>query len=1459
MPVSAYVPPKLPEKVTTISLPGPVENAVVGGSGRFLILDLRSLQKLAVFDVSECKIAGYVSLEGANDVFAANAEKLMVVDRQSRIAKRYSLPGLKQETAQPIPGEVPIVAVAMGAASPGPLFVACNDNLHHQIFALDPATFQLSEFEMMNGTGRNIVLNVLNETLRLNASGDGSVLGGWNDRMQPSGVLIASTTANRMECFYQRTSSGYVCPDDLGERIYTGNGLLNSHGERLDDADPASQAGVLAVPAVGGPFYLTVPSDERTGVAPRVTNRTKTQPAASSAQGGNQVISVHVVGESAPLATLPLAEFRLPKVLRQLSDRTPALCRRLFLIPAAHVIAEIPEPRNALVLHQLDLDAQWNRVAMGPVILSRPPKSIHVGETLHYQIQARSKSGKPVFKLETAPDGMVLSASGLLEWTPAAQPPAGTVSAVVSISDSGQSKFHTIVLTVQPPEEVLIPADQGPPAAAVSADKPAGDVRLKLPAAYDDVCAGGSGQFLVFSLDSLQKLAVLDLFAAKIIGYVPVEGKCLFAAGAEKLVVVNPGKSVIERFDLQTQKLEASQPLPAGSPGMVAMGAASHGPVLVGLGGPSGVPRPNSPQAMLVNLDSLKPIDCKMPQQYRVQLGAGSRIRASADGRMFGSWATNVSPAGMQLLIFDGQELALFYQHTTPGWVVPDETGGRVYTTHGVFENQLTTQPPSNFDINAGAPIPAVQGPFCVRISKAQPGSMNGQQSTASAGVCLAEDTQPLTTLRDLPIRSSNNNDSFARDRVTLDKRVYLVPSGKLIAILPERQDSVVIRHFDPEEELQQSGKDYVVVMSRPPYSVSLGQTLEYQVVVKAKSDKLEYRVGGPDGMTISPSGLVRWEVKTVPTMGIVPIDISVVCGTQTARQDFNLTVQSSGETPPPVAAVQPTPPSAVVQTPGTVQRGGFTRRPATGSPAAPVTPIPSGPWQLTKVDDHRLKMSEGEAVLTPGLRYQSMLFLQRNHLAVLAPDGITISKIHELGTVYKRIAERADYYVAIAENPPAIDLLNKKTLATIRRIACDRGRPFDLAIYPTQAISYVSVIAAGQQDRPSFVIVDEKSGTIRDSKNYLGQWLVVDAAGQRLLAAGTFSRVVGSELIVVPRNTPGNPAVPQPGPRTGIRPNPAQPPRRGSSASSDVRVVTRRESIDALFVYDLQDDGTPRPEDFAVRSSSPDSGLRMAPDGMRATLIRAAGDNREAADLDDLDAKPVAYSGGTGPVLDLAYHPVLPLAACVGQNFSFVCDRETGKLQPDALKTQAGELLNARYHHVWFAADGKGLLFDMTAASGEHFLYRAKLNLSTGELEKVRRRLANMAALGRDLLADHALPPGKGSVPLAHIDAFQGGHGKEMSALEIGRAYMDAVVVVQDEEGFGTGFVVGKTGYIMTCALCAGGKERGRKSRDGKNRAGKDRAKDGGPKIHRFLPHGQRRKEIDEDPAGQGPLRRHA
>ena len=308
---------------------------------------------------------------------------------------------------------------------------------------------------------------------------------------------------------------------------------------------------------------------------------------------------MYLVGRSEPVATLPLDDFRLPNNLGRQSEKAPALCRRLFFIPAAQVIAEIPEPRDTIVLHHFDVNEEIRRSGCNDLlVVSRSPKSIRVGEALRYQVQTICKSGKPVYTLDSAPEGMTLSPSGLLQWTPTKRPASGTASAVISIADSGQTKLYGFVVGVQP-RETAGSIRSGPVAAISPNGKPGDDIRFKLPAAYDDVCVGGGGRFLVFSLDSLGKLAVFDVFAAKIIGYVPVSGKCWFAAGAEKLVVFCPERNTIQRFDLKTQQLEATRPLGVGwTVPFVSMGCASEGPVLVGIGaetaravGPSVKPR----------------------------------------------------------------------------------------------------------------------------------------------------------------------------------------------------------------------------------------------------------------------------------------------------------------------------------------------------------------------------------------------------------------------------------------------------------------------------------------------------------------------------------------------------------------------------------------------------------------------------------------------------------------------------------------------------------------------------------------------------------------------------------------------------------------------------------------------------------------------------------------------------
>ena len=122
----------------------------------------------------------------------------------------------------------------------------------------------------------------------------------------------------------------------------------------------------------------------------------------------------------------------------------------------------------------------------------------------------------------------------------------------------------------------------GPPPGSWERDKPRGNLRLKLPAAYSGVCVGGNGRFLVFTMPSIRKVAVFDVVAAKIVGCVPLAGGRLVAAGMDKLVVIDPKQASIERFDLSTQAREDKRSLALrGELKCVGMGSASQGPVIL--------------------------------------------------------------------------------------------------------------------------------------------------------------------------------------------------------------------------------------------------------------------------------------------------------------------------------------------------------------------------------------------------------------------------------------------------------------------------------------------------------------------------------------------------------------------------------------------------------------------------------------------------------------------------------------------------------------------------------------------------------------------------------------------------------------------------------------------------------------------------------------------------------------
>jgi hypothetical protein len=445
-----------------------------------------------------------------------------------------------------------------------------------------------------------------------------------------------------------------------------------------------------------------------------------------------------------------------------------------------------------------------------------------------------------------------LSKADSVDLLPPAAPAALTCTAVATVSGKVVGRATTVV-----PLSGSSAARRSGPGAAVTPSAMVGDRIIRpLPDTFSDVCAGGGGKYLLFGLPKQGKIAVFDVAQAQIVHYFPAaDPGAKFAAGVDNVVVALPGPHVLQRWSLTTFERELSVPFPTQDPiESVLLGHAARGPVLA--------------NAEFLALDSLKPIGIKWPNGPITHgIGRhGMTLCTSADGTVIGSTsAGGVSPAGLNTAVLAGNEVKTYYQHTTPGYVVPSPDGRLVYTAIGVFTNDLKPvipldrQHPARF-------LPAVHGSlyFGVRMPDPLP-RIPGRHAaeaalpTAEVSVYATGDARPLAALG--PVAEDLFN-SAVGEPLGFHKRLWLVPDAHVFVVLPATRDAVHLIRFDLDAALEKSGTDYLFVVSDPPAVARTGGRYTHRLAVKSKRGGVRCKLdSGPDGMTVTPAGLIEWPV----------------------------------------------------------------------------------------------------------------------------------------------------------------------------------------------------------------------------------------------------------------------------------------------------------------------------------------------------------------------------------------------------------------------------------------------------------------------------------------------------------------------------------------------------------------------------------------------------------------------
>jgi hypothetical protein len=381
-----------------------------------------------------------------------------------------------------------------------------------------------------------------------------------------------------------------------------------------------------------------------------------------------------------------------------------------------------------------------------------------------------------------------------------------------------------------------------------------------LPEPFTDVRTGGGGRFLIFYLKKRKKLAIFDIALAKVVHEIDLPTEDVrFAAGQDKLLVVLTSEKVVQRWDLHTFKRDKTVPVPNSlAVRRVLMGYASKGPMALWGEGD---------KVALMDIERMEAIDTDLARLAgRSQWGFD--IRVSPDGQTLVTWHNGISPSNFGIVrVVDG---SLTGVGTLPAgfnenWIQPNFDGSLLMHDSGrVFSGDLKTQ--SADWLLRHILMPADDPRFFLAVQGLE------------LAICTSADRKPIVAIKEKALEGLNRSSVGSRwFHHGSQPRVHYLPEPGLLTILTQDDKRIVVRPLNLIEELNKGGKDYLFVFSIPNWRAKTKSLYRYQIDVKSKSAGVTYKlVSGPEGMTVSDRGELRWNVPEDTDGQLIPVTVSV-------------------------------------------------------------------------------------------------------------------------------------------------------------------------------------------------------------------------------------------------------------------------------------------------------------------------------------------------------------------------------------------------------------------------------------------------------------------------------------------------------------------------------------------------------------------------------------------------------
>jgi hypothetical protein len=421
------------------------------------------------------------------------------------------------------------------------------------------------------------------------------------------------------------------------------------------------------------------------------------------------------------------------------------------------------------------------------------------------------------------------------------------------------------------------------------------DIVTKLPAKCEECQIAGGGRFLVMKLKDTRALNVYDANTQKLSTLDISEDDIVFGAGGDTVLVYLKEANELQSWSLTTGKMVKAKGF-ADKPNVLAivMGHSRGNLALMRMGRP--------PTGGLGHDNLVDTIEIRLTQIKYQYIGGGggrnweqSQLRANGDMSRLVDWANVPTPNTVAQLTRTEGGYQYVSSYGLPGCMIPGDDG-RVYTPMG---NTLELDP--NYNPTVGGSlfkqspaikgktlVPAIGGQFVLAVSRE--GGLTLYQAKSAEALAPLGDFPGWDPVKpNLPgfggftgpdgqvVRPEDLGPGAygeGKNSLTLDRRICFAPGLDHILFLPHSNDKIVQRKFDLKAALDQSGEEYLMVVSVPQLRAKCGTAWEYQLKTVAKSGPIKYELPkAPEGMTVSAEGKITW----TPPKGVIgraPVEV---------------------------------------------------------------------------------------------------------------------------------------------------------------------------------------------------------------------------------------------------------------------------------------------------------------------------------------------------------------------------------------------------------------------------------------------------------------------------------------------------------------------------------------------------------------------------------------------------------